>query len=166
MAMFVTPTQGLGCRSASYLLYGAISTLVWLFCVLSSVLAHCYKSIKKGTATSTFIWGASLALRHTAKLAAAGNAVWMFPTAILKYSNLYDTCWCKSNKFALGSRAYTVITYPDPVLNRIKLAWAAGLVLSFFTAALFLIALNVLRKRPAKEPDSIQLHWTEPENDH
>ena len=182
MAMFLTPTKGqlirltvychsygfhlgLGCRSASYLLYGMNSTLIWILCVLSSVLSHYYKAGKKGTATSTCIWGASLVLRLTAKCVAAVNAVWLFLTAIFQFSNLYDNCWCNSSKLALGSKAYTVISYSDPVLNSIKLAWAGGMVMALFTAALFLIALNVLRKRPAKEPESIPLQWMGPDDD-
>jgi len=166
MAMFFTPTKGLGCRSGAYLLYGINSTLIWLFCVLSSILAHCYKESKKGTATSTFIWGASLALRHTAKTLAACNAVWLFLSAIFQFTNLDDTCWCNSSKLSLHSKAYTVITYTDPLLTSIKTAWAGGLAMTFFTAGLFLIALNVLRKRPAKKPESIPLQWMGPEGGH
>ncbi len=155
---------GLGCRSGAYVLYGINSTLIWLFCVLSSVLAHCYKAFRKGTAASTFVWGVSLALRHTAKSVAACNAVWLFLTAIFQFGNLDNTCWCNSSKLSLGSKAYTVITYTEPFLTGIKIAWAGGLVMAFFTAALFLIALNVLRKRPPKEPESVP--WMAPENNH
>ncbi len=130
---------GLGCRSGAYLLYGINSTLIWLFCVLSSILSHCYKTSERGTATSTFIWGASLALRHTAKTLAACNAVWLFLSAIFQFTNLDNTCWCNSNKLSLHSKAYTVITYTEPFLTGIKIAWAGGLVMAFFTAALFLI---------------------------
>jgi len=59
-----------------------------------------------------------------------------------------------------------VITYTEPFLTGIKIAWAGGLVMAFLTAALFLIALNVLRKRPAKEPESIPLQWMAPESSH
>ncbi|KAF8345409.1 hypothetical protein F5887DRAFT_1192053 [Amanita rubescens] len=131
-----------------------------------SILAHCYKESKKGTATSTFIWGASLALRHTAKTLAACNAVWLFLSAIFQFTNLDDTCWCNTSKLSLHSKAYTVITYRDPLLASIKIAWAGGLTMAFLTAALFLVALNVLRKRPAKQPESILLQPMGPESSH
>ncbi|KAG2075355.1 hypothetical protein BDR04DRAFT_1140078 [Suillus decipiens] len=35
-----TPTTGLGRRTISYLLYGVISTLVWMMLLMSSILAH------------------------------------------------------------------------------------------------------------------------------
>ena len=144
---------GLGCRSAAYLLYGINSTLIWLFCVLSSVLAHWYRSITSkstatnGTATSTLIFAASLFLRYVAKCVAACNAVWLFLTAIFQFSNLDDNCWCNSSKLSLHSKAYTVIMYTGPFLTNIKIAWAGGLVMAFLTAALFLVALNVLTRR-------------------
>jgi hypothetical protein len=143
---------GLGCFSGAYLLYGVNSTSIWLFCVLSSVLAHCHEPFKDKPVTGTFIWGASLALRYMAKCVAAGNAVWLFLTAIFQFSDLDNNCWCNSNKL-FYSKAYTVITYTDPLLTFIKIAWAGGLVMSFLTAALFLIVLNVLPTRLAKEPD-------------
>ena len=145
---------GLGCCSGAYLLYGINSTLVWLFCVLSGVLADCCKTIKKDkAATRKLIWGASLVLRYAAKCLATGNAVWLFLTAIFQFSNLDDNCWCNSNKLSFHSKAYTVITYTDPVLTSIKTAWAGGLAMSFLMAAVFLIVLNVWPTRLAKEAD-------------
>lgn len=145
---------GLGCCSGAYLLYGVISTLIWLFCVLSSALAHCYRTFRNDkTATRTLIWGASLILRYTAKCMAAGNAGWLFLTAIFQFSNLNDSCWCNSIKVTIHNRAYTVILYTDPLLTGVKIAWAGGLAMSVLTAALFLIALNVLPTRLAREPD-------------
>ncbi|KAG2369101.1 hypothetical protein BDR07DRAFT_1371673 [Suillus spraguei] len=35
-----TPTTRLGCRTIGYLLYGVISTLVWMMLLMSSILAH------------------------------------------------------------------------------------------------------------------------------
>jgi hypothetical protein len=97
--------------------------------------------------------------------------VWLFLTAILQFGNVDDTCWCNSTKLSLHSRAYIVINYPDPFLTGIKIAWAGGLVMSFLTAALFLIALNILPRRLAKEPNpsidpNIPLQPMGPANSH
>ncbi|KAF9218647.1 hypothetical protein BS17DRAFT_770575 [Gyrodon lividus] len=40
LAVWYTPTTRLGCRSLSYIIYGAASTLAWILLVLSSLLAH------------------------------------------------------------------------------------------------------------------------------
>jgi hypothetical protein len=56
-----------------YLLYGIISTLIWFLCVLSSFLAHSYKSSSKGTAASQFIWVVSIGCLLAAKTLAASH---------------------------------------------------------------------------------------------
>ncbi|KAF8120918.1 hypothetical protein EV363DRAFT_1187658 [Boletus edulis] len=40
LATWFTPTIGLGCRSMAYLLYGLLSTIVWILLLLSSVLGY------------------------------------------------------------------------------------------------------------------------------
>ncbi|KIJ64175.1 hypothetical protein HYDPIDRAFT_28618 [Hydnomerulius pinastri MD-312] len=40
LVVWFTPTTMLGCRSLAYLIYGALSTIVWMLLVLSSILAH------------------------------------------------------------------------------------------------------------------------------
>ena len=40
MIAYLTPSRGLGCRSAGYLLYGVFSTLIMLFLILSMLCSH------------------------------------------------------------------------------------------------------------------------------
>ncbi|KAG9309679.1 hypothetical protein JVU11DRAFT_10351 [Chiua virens] len=40
LGLWFTPTVGLGCRSLVYLLYGALSTTVWILLVFSSILGY------------------------------------------------------------------------------------------------------------------------------
>ena len=40
MSAYLTPLKGLGCRSGSYLVYGAIATMAWLLFFTSSCLSH------------------------------------------------------------------------------------------------------------------------------
>jgi len=40
LVVWKTPTIGLGCRSGAYLLYAAMSTVVWMVMVSSSILSH------------------------------------------------------------------------------------------------------------------------------
>ncbi|KAG9309680.1 hypothetical protein JVU11DRAFT_10352 [Chiua virens] len=40
LMVWFTPTVGLGCRSVAYLIYGGLSTLVWILLVLSSILGY------------------------------------------------------------------------------------------------------------------------------
>ncbi|EGO28915.1 hypothetical protein SERLADRAFT_381157, partial [Serpula lacrymans var. lacrymans S7.9] len=50
-----TPPTGLGCRSLGYLLYGVVSTLVWLLLVVSGVFAH-YASHRPKTTSTVLDW--------------------------------------------------------------------------------------------------------------
>ena len=140
-----------------YLLYGIISTVIWLLCVLSSILTHSYKT---SHSTSRFVWVTSIAFRLMAKFLAAFNVVLLFLAAILQFSNIIDNCYCNSSKLGRRSEAYTIITYTNDLYN-IKMAWAGGLMMSFAMAALFLLAINLLRKCPMHQsiylPDSWEL---------
>ena len=144
-----------------YLLYGIISTVIWLLCVLSSILTQSYKTSQMGTATSQLVWVTSIAFRLMAKSLAAFNVVLLFLAAILQFSNVIDNCYCNSSKLGLHGGAYTIITYTTDFLYKIKIAWAGGLMMSFAMAALFLLAINLLRKCPVHQsihlPDSWEL---------
>ena len=110
---------------------------------------------------SIFVRAISIAFRQTAKTLAFFNAILLFLAAIVQFSNVSNSCWCNSSKLGLHSKAYTVIAYTSDVLLNIKIAWAGGLMMSFLTAALFLLAINLLRKRPTSKsfslPDDLEL---------
>ncbi|KAF8621770.1 hypothetical protein AX15_007507 [Amanita polypyramis BW_CC] len=149
MAMYYTPTKGVGCRAGSHMLYGFLSTLVWALSVVSSVLAHAYTTSRQHNTTSSVIRSFSVALRHIAKSIAALNAIWLFLSAVFQFSNLSNSCWCNSTVLTLGkNRGYTVIDYPETFAKDIKNAWVGGLVMSFLTAALFVLVINLLKKHP------------------
>ncbi|KAK2465076.1 hypothetical protein APHAL10511_002884 [Amanita phalloides] len=148
MAMYYTPTEGLGCRSTAYLLYGCLSTIVWFLCVISAILAQNYKAFKKRGVVKGYIWWASVGLRLAAKFLASLNAVWLFMTAILQFSNIDNNCWCNSSVIGLRDKAYIVIEYSQDVSVGIKYHWFGGLVMSIAAAGIFLIAINLLRKHP------------------
>ena len=135
--------------------------MIWLLCVLSSFLAHSYKSFKKDTTSSQFVWAISIAFRLTAKTLAVFNVVLLILAAIFQFSNLNNNCWCSSSKLSRHSKAYIVIIYTGDVFHSMKIAWAWGLLMSFLTAALFLFAINLLRKRSTDEslssPDCLEL---------
>lgn len=133
--------------------------MIWFLCVLSSFLTRSYKSSPKGTATSQFVWAASICCRLTAKTLATFNTVLLFLAAVLQFSNLSDNCYCNSSKLGLHGRAYTVITYPNDFLYEIKMAWASGLIMSLLAVAPFLLAINLLRKRPAQPSILLPDNW-------
>lgn len=118
IVIWFTPTIGLSCRSASFIVYAVLSTIVWILLVSSSILTHYATmqpldfrhwhqpfndwSIRAARLTSIF-------LRCIGKLIATLNAIWILVSCMLQLSNFYDTCYCNSNVFSLQGRAYTVI---------------------------------------------------------
>ncbi|KAG9309678.1 hypothetical protein JVU11DRAFT_10350 [Chiua virens] len=52
LVVWFTPTIGLGCRSLAYLLYGALSTTVWISMVLSSLFGYYAHHLLNGPPTS------------------------------------------------------------------------------------------------------------------
>ena len=137
---------GFGCRAGAYLLYTCVSTLIWLLCVVSSILSHSYKTSQKRTTTSAIVRGLSIAFRRMAKVLATVNAIGLFVTAIYQYSNLSNDCWCISGKLSLRQKAYVVVIFSNNSMG----IWILGFVMSFLAAGLFLLAINLLRRRPER----------------
>ena len=59
----------------SHIVYGLLATLVWLFCVISSILADSYGTSKTRMKAIELIGGLSIAFRLLAKTLAAMNSL-------------------------------------------------------------------------------------------
>nr|GAT60604.1 predicted protein [Mycena chlorophos] len=144
--VWFTPTRGLGCRSGAYLLYGALSTVVWMLLVLSSGLAHYsdvldgfneYDEPIYGLASRVAAW-LSIALRRLGKTIAAGNAVWIVAACIFQFVSFFDRCYCDSSVLGLGKLAYDVIVLVPGDISEMKLAWGGAVALAGGCSVLFL----------------------------
>ena len=134
---------GLGCRSGSYIIYGALSTLVWMMLLTSSILTY----YSANTPTHSFQGHAipalqarvarwlSIFLRRLGKLIVGLNAVWVITTGLFQFSSFYDRCYCNSSVMGLGKYAYDVIIPVD--IKSIHAAWIGGFFLGAGTATIF-----------------------------
>ncbi|RXW23552.1 hypothetical protein EST38_g2313 [Candolleomyces aberdarensis] len=123
IVVYYTPTTGLGCRSASYLLFGALSTAVWFLLLISSLLVH-YVSTSSPSSAYTRIRPLNLQqyqagpsyplhlslirhfaifLRRLAKLLATVNALWILTTCLFQFGNFFD-------RFASTKNAAVAVT--------------------------------------------------------
>ncbi|KIM49887.1 hypothetical protein M413DRAFT_15651 [Hebeloma cylindrosporum] len=141
--IWFTPTIGLGCRSASYIAYGLLSTLVWMMLLTSSILT--YYSINSPTIRGRVIppfparvarW-LSIFLRRLGKLIAVLNALLLIATGLLQFSSFYDRCYCNSSVMGLGKRAYDVIVLVPDDIGGMRAAWIGGFVLAAGAATIF-----------------------------
>ncbi|KAG1820504.1 uncharacterized protein BJ212DRAFT_1297883 [Suillus subaureus] len=145
MATWFSPTTGMGCRSMSYLLYGAISTLIWMMLLMSSILAHSSAADPRQVSPSARVTLAfSHVLRWTGKSLALLNFFLAIMACVFHYSNFYDTCYCNSSVFSRRGAAYAVIIETTAQAAQAKAAWIGALVLACTSASVFLGILNLL----------------------
>jgi hypothetical protein len=156
---YKTPTVGLGCDSAGYLLYGIVATFSCLLLLLSTYLSHLYSSaLELSSSTPTLNphlpsplppkaiwWHATLALAtsHLGKSLAGLNALWLLCISVFQFTNLYNTCWCSPSIVSLHGNAWVALFASDLQIEQAsKAPWIGGVVLAslvaFATAAFFL----------------------------
>ncbi|KIK39143.1 hypothetical protein CY34DRAFT_89767, partial [Suillus luteus UH-Slu-Lm8-n1] len=144
-----TPTTGIGCRTMGYLLYGAISTLIWMMLLMSSVLAHhsaAYSGRLSRSASARIALALSHFLRWMGKLCAVINFFLVICTCIFQYSNFYDRCFCNSSVFSrgLGGGAYAVIIESATQIAQAQTAWTGALILACSSSSIFLVLVYLL----------------------
>ena len=146
-----TPMKGLGCRSGTYILYGIISTMIWLALLSSSYLAHYAKmrrdrDVVLGSRLNSADLAEGLAtlLRRLSILAAACNALGITLACVFQFSNFYSTCYCNSSALGRGGRrAYYIIATGHYNYSQMRGAWVGGVVLAGGCVALFLFFLHL-----------------------
>ncbi|KAM6492326.1 hypothetical protein JOM56_012050 [Amanita muscaria] len=148
IALYLTPTRGFGCRSASFLLYGILATVVWVLFVTSSGLAHSYTASKERGRPAKYIGPLVLIFRQLGKTIAAFNTAWIIISSLFQFSNVYDNCYCNASVFGLGSKAYAVLHLVDEDIKLTKLYWASGMIMASGTALVFISTINLLMKQP------------------
>ncbi|KAM6492277.1 hypothetical protein JOM56_012001 [Amanita muscaria] len=154
MSIYLTPTRGFGCRSASFLLYGILATVVWLLLVISSVLAHSFSTSRKQGKSRKVIGALVVFFRQAAKTIAAINAAWILTSSLFQFSSIFDNCYCNAAVLGLGSKAYAVLHITPEDQKLTKAYWTAGMMMASGTALVFIAAINLLLKRPEQRSSS------------
>ncbi|KAF7368914.1 hypothetical protein MVEN_00217500 [Mycena venus] len=151
LVAFFTPTKGIACRSGSYLIYGIISTLVWIILVTSSVLAHystftlSFKGRYMHTKTTRLAGILSIILRRLGKVLASLNAIWIVLVCLFQFGSFFDRCWCDSSVLYWGVKnAYNVIDVAPDAVAALNAPWIGGVALASGCAIFFMGFVNVL----------------------
>ena len=147
---------GLGCRSASFIIYGMLSTLVWMMLLTSSFLTYYSTntpthSLKEHFTRRLRVRLASLSsifLRRLGKVIATFNAVLIVATGMVQFSSVYDRCYCNSSVMGLGEGAYDVISLVPADFGEMRIAWIGGFVLAAGAAAIFAGFVTILINPP------------------
>jgi hypothetical protein len=134
-------SSGLGCRSGSYVLYGALSTICWMILVLSSFLSYYSITAVSQSTSALLARRLSIILRRIGKIAASINAIWIIVSCLFQFSNFYNRCYCNSCVISKGANAFNVISMGD--LSGMKAAWIGGAYLASGCAIVFVVFVFV-----------------------
>jgi len=153
MMEILTPTTGLECRSGAYIIYGVVSTTIWLVLLISSYLAHFakmrydYGHPRRGISHVTVADGLATFLRRLSIVAAGCNTIGVILICIFQFSDFYETCYCNSSVLGRGvRRAYAIIPSSHDVIH-MNVPWIGGFVFSGGCAIVYLFSLGLMLER-------------------
>ena len=150
---YLTLTIGVGCRSASYLVYGVLGTFSWACLILSMLLSHeamlryqRYQALHPDTDfrlnangpgqykrpwVHTLICVAAIVTRLVGKLVATINAFWLIISSLLEFIGVYDNCFCMGDALGLGDRGWVLLFKNGSALvGKARGPWIGGLTLT------------------------------------
>ena len=144
-----TPVVGLGCRSMSFILYGIVSTMIWLALLLSSCLTHYAKMQYDGDVvpdhgfnSANLAKGFAILLRQLSIFAAGCNALGVVLASTSQFFNSYSTCYCSSSVLGWGSEVvHRIITTG---YDQMKGGWIGGIILVCGCVFVFLFFLYLM----------------------
>ena len=149
------PPVGLGCRTLSFLIYGATATSSMFLCVASSMLAHISRPQNgpafRPTWSQTCINGGAVICGYLGKTLAFIAGVGIMVICFFQSSGLYATCFCASTTFDRGSHLVQLLRINLVIPMSTIRVWVAGLIMAFTSVSLFgfLIYLGTPPRRQA-----------------
>jgi len=143
-----TPATGLGCCSMSFLLYGIVSTTIWLTLLLSSYLVHYAKMQGPGCNSANLARGLATFLHWVSVLAAGCNVFGILVSCMFQSSGSYSDCYCASSVLGGGSKvAYSTLAAENFGYEQMNGGWTGGVVLAGGCVFVFLFFLHLVLSR-------------------
>ncbi|KAI1915561.1 hypothetical protein LOZ65_005464 [Ophidiomyces ophidiicola] len=135
---YLTPVQGLGCRSGSYTIYGILGTLAWMVLVASMLFSHAaMSSYPLKSYRNAFFGRIAVFLRGTGKFIAILNAAWLVCSTIFENVGFYDNCWCHAVVLGYGEKAWAILfRTPEEFRHEAKNSWPGGIALTMIVCTL------------------------------
>ncbi|KAJ6495056.1 hypothetical protein C8R45DRAFT_899846 [Mycena sanguinolenta] len=148
LAAWMTPTVGLGCHSASFILYGGLSTISFTM-ILAGEVIRCHHSTSPLSPLNL-----SVLCRRVGKIIAWVNACMFIALDLLRFANIFNNCYCGSSVMGRGaSGAYNVISY-SPSMH-FENWWIASVAFATMAALLLWIISFVLKTPKTRSPDTV-----------
>ncbi|KAJ7608733.1 hypothetical protein FB45DRAFT_379373 [Roridomyces roridus] len=111
-AAYRIPPIGLGCRSGSYLLYGAAATVSWILLVLANLASHAYMhrfEQDPEKPISPLLGALAVVCRLSGKGLAICNAFWIIASTVLEDIGAFQNCWCQTSGLSLAQNGWVPI---------------------------------------------------------
>jgi hypothetical protein len=162
---YFTPTQGLGCRSAGYLLYFVLSFVSATTLACSSWLTKRWYWYYLETQNSPlhqedsrfydFVKFLAVATRISGKGVAYASSLWIILHCIFQSIGWYARCWCNCNVLILGPvTGYWVFLDATHLQNVVAPYWkgftAESVVVMFVTTGILYLSSRKYRKSRAR----------------
>ncbi|KAJ7579782.1 hypothetical protein C8J56DRAFT_1104765 [Mycena floridula] len=142
-AAWMSPAVGLGCHSASFILYGALSTLAFFMILLGEVLQQFYHPTTSHLRLQETIGFFAAVFRRIGKILAWFNALIFISVDILAFANILDNCYCTSTVMGVGlDHAYSIFVY-SPSMHILNW-WVAAVIVSTISAIVFWFSIFTL----------------------
>jgi hypothetical protein len=137
LIQYETPPVGLGCRSLTFVIYGAISTIVFLSLFLASILSHCARARPKSHSRTILGFSASV-LRRTGKFIGVANGLALTAVCLMMLAGAYDNCFCLANVFAGPRVADKIIEFTDVIsISSVYKFCISGTVIAVSSSVLY-----------------------------
>ena len=135
------PPVGLGCRTLSFLLYGAAGSISMFFCLAGSILAHISRPLDgprhPPPRSQLYLNIGALLCVYLGKAFAFISAIGIIIICSFHSSGVYNNCTCASTTFDKGVYDVVILAVDQVVGPETIRIWIYGLVAAFGTAGLF-----------------------------
>ncbi|KAJ7914779.1 hypothetical protein B0H13DRAFT_2324962 [Mycena leptocephala] len=147
LAAWMTPTVGLGCHSASFLLYGGLSTISFTMILAGEVMRQRHYPTNPLSSLSH--------VPHlNLPIIAWVNACIFIALDLLRFANIFENCYCGSSVMGRGtSHAYNVMSY-HPSMH-FENWWIASVAFATMAAVLLWITVFILKTPQNRSPDTV-----------
>ncbi|KAF9646666.1 hypothetical protein BDM02DRAFT_2984008 [Thelephora ganbajun] len=141
-----TPPKGIGCRSLTFVVYGAAATVAFWLLLLSSALAHLARrqSIReRRSGLKTFIGYIATLTRWLGKFIAIANGFGILISCIMQFAGVYDNCFCSSTVFGGDPNGFVWFIDADVKGSQVYKYWIGGVAMAFGASGLYTFAIYV-----------------------
>ncbi|ORY10952.1 hypothetical protein BCR34DRAFT_433794, partial [Clohesyomyces aquaticus] len=140
---YFTPTKGIGCRTAGYIMYGAFATGAWMLLVASMMFSHAamlrYQREHRyeRNMAHSILCGLAVSTRLLGKTIAILNTIWLVLSSLLEYTGVYDRCYCKGNEIGLGMEHGWLVLFKtnNDLAQYATTPWAGGVAMSIIVCS-------------------------------